>query len=310
MHQITIDVPRTAPDIPLFRNEIVRESLVRILYCWSIRRPASGYVQGINDLVTPFYDVFFSEYIHKYLDYEKSTAGGSPDGESLDKSFDTKLDKDLDGKLDKELDKELGSKLDKNLDRDLKKDLHKESSTRTITLPESVLFKVEADTFWCFCKLLDGIQDNYTFNQAGISRQLLCMENILKRTDPKLIAHFESQGVTLLQFAFRWINCMLLREFPLFMIERMWDTYLAEGENGFSDFHIYVCAAFLTKWSDRLQILDFQDIILFLQNPPTITWSLSDLEILLSEAYVWKVVFEDSSSSSTSKHQDNKSLSL
>ena len=30
----------------------------RILYIWAIRHPASGYVQGINDLVTPFLMVF------------------------------------------------------------------------------------------------------------------------------------------------------------------------------------------------------------------------------------------------------------
>jgi hypothetical protein len=30
---------------------------------WAIRHPASGYVQGINDLATPFYQVFLSAYI-------------------------------------------------------------------------------------------------------------------------------------------------------------------------------------------------------------------------------------------------------
>lgn len=35
----------------------------RILFIWAIRHPASGYVQGINDLVTPFFIVFVFEYI-------------------------------------------------------------------------------------------------------------------------------------------------------------------------------------------------------------------------------------------------------
>lgn len=35
----------------------------RILYIWAIRHPASGYVQGINDLVTPFFVVFLSEFV-------------------------------------------------------------------------------------------------------------------------------------------------------------------------------------------------------------------------------------------------------
>jgi TBC1 domain family member 2 len=35
----------------------------RILYIWAIRHPASGYVQGINDLVTPFFMVFLQEAV-------------------------------------------------------------------------------------------------------------------------------------------------------------------------------------------------------------------------------------------------------
>lgn len=33
-----------------------------------MRHPASGYVQGINDVVTPFIVVFLSEYIEINLD--------------------------------------------------------------------------------------------------------------------------------------------------------------------------------------------------------------------------------------------------
>jgi len=40
-----------------------RQSLERILYIWAIRHPASGYVQGINDLATPFFTVFLSAHI-------------------------------------------------------------------------------------------------------------------------------------------------------------------------------------------------------------------------------------------------------
>lgn len=62
-HQIEIDVKRTNPGIPLWSQKLVQESLERILYVWAIRHPASGYVQGINDLVTPFFQVFLEFYI-------------------------------------------------------------------------------------------------------------------------------------------------------------------------------------------------------------------------------------------------------
>jgi hypothetical protein len=62
-HQISIDVPRTNPHLQLYGFEATQRSLERILYVWAIRHPASGYVQGINDLVTPFFQVFLSSYI-------------------------------------------------------------------------------------------------------------------------------------------------------------------------------------------------------------------------------------------------------
>ncbi len=41
----------------------------RVLYIWSIRHPASGYVQGMNDLVTPLFVVFLADAVGK-LDWE------------------------------------------------------------------------------------------------------------------------------------------------------------------------------------------------------------------------------------------------
>jgi hypothetical protein len=63
-HQIHIDMPRTHPTIPLYGKARVHCILERILYCWAISHTASGYVQGINDLVTPFFQVFLGTYIH------------------------------------------------------------------------------------------------------------------------------------------------------------------------------------------------------------------------------------------------------
>ena len=61
--QIHLDIPRTNPTFKLFQNKIVQDSLERILYVWAIRHPASGYVQGINDLLTPFYVVFLCDHL-------------------------------------------------------------------------------------------------------------------------------------------------------------------------------------------------------------------------------------------------------
>jgi TBC1 domain family member 2 len=61
LRQVLVDVPRTQPDIPLFRNKRIQRILSRLLYIWAMRHPASSYVQGINDLATPLVSVFLSD---------------------------------------------------------------------------------------------------------------------------------------------------------------------------------------------------------------------------------------------------------
>jgi hypothetical protein len=41
-----------------------------------------------------------------------------------------------------------------------------------------------------------------------------------------LSSHLESQNVEFIQFAFRWMNCLLMREISVRNTIRMWDTYL------------------------------------------------------------------------------------
>ena len=68
------------------------------------------------------------------------------------------------------------------------------------------------------------------------------------------------------------MNNLLLRELPLNATIRLWDTYLSEPD-GFNKFHLYVCAAFLCRWKQELELKkDFQSILLFIQNVPTAKW--------------------------------------
>jgi len=237
--QIAIDVPRMSPLVGLFQQRCVQEMVERILYIWAIRHPASGYVQGINDLVTPFLMVFLQDFV------EKDVTRNSFTFEDLD---------------------------------------------------EVVRNNIEADSFWCMTKVLDGIQDNYTFAQPGIQVKIRQLEELLKRVDLKLHSHIVGHDVQYLQFSFRWMNNLLLRELPLNATIRLWDTYLAEPD-GFSKFHLYVCAAFLSRWKSELeQKKDFQGILLFIQNVPTAKWHDKDISMLVAEAYKLKYMFADAPS--------------
>lgn len=168
-HQISIDVPRTNPHIELYGYEATQRSLERILYVWAVRHPASGYVQGINDLVTPFWQTFLGVYI---------------------------TDPDIESGMDPG------------------------------QLPKTVLDAVEADSFWCLTKLLDGIQDHYIVAQPGIQRQVRALQDLTARIDATLARHLENEHVEFIQFSFRWMNCLLMREISVKNTIRMWDTYM------------------------------------------------------------------------------------
>lgn len=61
--QIRVDLPRTSAGSlhALFQHERLHSLMERILFVWAVRHPACGYVQGINDLLTPFLVVLLAE---------------------------------------------------------------------------------------------------------------------------------------------------------------------------------------------------------------------------------------------------------
>ncbi|KAG5472360.1 hypothetical protein LSCM1_03759 [Leishmania martiniquensis] len=60
LKQIRKDIPRMSGGHCYLRHPRVQGSIERILFIWSLRHPACGYVQGMNDLVVPFMGVVLS----------------------------------------------------------------------------------------------------------------------------------------------------------------------------------------------------------------------------------------------------------
>jgi hypothetical protein len=230
--QISVDVPRTMPEYRLFSYERIRRMMLRLLYIWSMRHPASGYVQGFNDLCTPFIAILILQYC--------------------------------------------------NMDIDCIENI--EEST-VYELGESALLEIEADSYYCFTKMMDRIQNNYTHNQPGLTKMINKMEEIIKTVDAELYDYLMEHNVAFMQFCFRWMNCYLMREFSLKLILRIWDTYFSE-EDAFNTFHIYVCASLLLSFSEKLKgMTEFQEMIMFLQNLQITNWQLDDVDVLLAKAY-------------------------
>lgn len=157
------------------------------------------------------------------------------------------------------------------------------------------LLEIEADCYWCLSKLLDGIQDHYTYAQPGIQKTLFHVQELVNRIEAPTAAHLESENVEFMQFAFRWVNCLLLRELPFCLGIRLWDTYLSEGAS-LKHFLVYVLSSFLLSWAPKLRNMEFQELVMFLQRVPTAEWTETDIEMVLSRAYMWRASFKDASS--------------
>ncbi|KAK6459397.1 rab-GTPase-TBC domain-containing protein [Scheffersomyces xylosifermentans] len=279
-HQIKIDVKRTNPTIKLYGYPETQESLRKILFLWAVRHPASGYVQGINDLCTPFYQIFLNNYIWQL---QRTKMGGG----AVEKNEDVQLF--IPGLLDESDDKEQA------LLNDPKLMTYTLDNFDPSLLSGRIVAIIEADTYWCLSRLLENITDNYIHEQPGIIRQVNELRTLISKIDLELINHLDSEGVEFIQFSFRWMNCLLMRELSIPLVIRMWDTYLSETPLGFNIFHVYVCAAFLIKFSSDLKEKDFQEILLFLQNPPTGHWKEKDIELMLSEAFIWQSLYKHAS---------------
>lgn len=113
------------------------------------------------------------------------------------------------------------------------------------------MLNAEADTFWCLSKLIDDIQDNYTDLQPGVHKIINKMKALIQQADPDVLKHLEDLEIDFITFAYRWVSCYLTREFDIYQTIRIWDTYFSEDE-GFSQFHCYVCAALFLHFSKDL----------------------------------------------------------
>ena len=69
-------------------------------------------------------------------------------------------------------------------------------------------------------------QDNYIFAQPGIQRMVSTLRELITRIDAPLAKHLNDEGIEFIQFSFRWMNCLLMREFTVKNVIRMWDTYV------------------------------------------------------------------------------------
>jgi hypothetical protein len=74
---------------------------------------------------------------------------------------------------------------------------------------------MEADAYFCFTYFLSSMKENYVKGYKGVINDLEVVKKIVQIGDKELETHFAQNNVQFFHFGFRWIFCLLLREFPI-----------------------------------------------------------------------------------------------
>lgn len=127
--QIKIDVIRTQPEVELFSKQCIQTMMIRILFIWSMRHPASAYVQGINDLAAPMVVIFLTSSVFLQQNRQNEQVAEESKNEFIKQSKAGKAVTCY----------EMLSEED------------------VLALDSDSFLAVEADAFWCLSKLIDDI---------------------------------------------------------------------------------------------------------------------------------------------------------
>jgi hypothetical protein len=106
--------------------------------------------------------------------------------------------------------------------------------------------------------------------------------------------YLEEVGITYHMFAYRWMNCFLIRELHLSLAARVWDTYFSEEELGFTIFHVYFCAALLHHISPQVKTcgMDLEKAISILQECKHVDITEKDIDEMMSRAYIYQTKYK------------------
>lgn len=149
---------------------------------------------------------------------------------------------------------------------------------------------IEADSFWCFSKFLDYFQDFYTKEQPGLYKMIGQLQVLIKKVDVELYNHLEEENIQFNVFAFRWMNCLLVREFKINQLLRIWDLFLSEP-NKVSLTLVYICAAMITSVSSELMNLTQCESMNLIKNIPPESWNMEKIDIILAQSFVYEKSF-------------------
>jgi hypothetical protein len=135
------------------------------------------------------------------------------------------------------------------------------------------------------------MKENYLKGFDGTAMLLQKFRSLVEQCDKDLLTILEQNEMEIFHFGFRWIYCLLLREFPFFLSTKLMDYYLVQDINP-GILAVYFSTALLLKYAFRIKSMKREEIMMFLQSLPTSHWGEQDIRLLVSEAMTLKNIFK------------------
>ncbi|CAD25342.1 hypothetical protein [Encephalitozoon cuniculi GB-M1] len=145
--------------------------------------------------------------------------------------------------------------------------------------------RAESNAYFCYARLLDEIQYNMVELQSGMIEGL---DFVLQTVDPDFHKFLQEIGLEIHMFAFRWFNCLFVREFKVPILLKILDTIFAS--DSINESLVYFGVALLMKFKSTLVENDFSHNILFLQSIYDREWEEAEIELILSSAKFYRKV--------------------
>jgi len=156
------------------------------------------------------------------------------------------------------------SKTKNNLYVDKTNDLNK-------NINENVQRDYEADTFWCFCYLMDQLKYIYLRSEdnkeRGIMKKIKNLNNLLNLVDKNLSLHLENINVDITLFSFKWVILLFSQNFNLSDVIRIWDILLVVEPPTDIFYKVYYFSLAIFEYKkNKILGMDFPAVVLQLQN--------------------------------------------
>jgi len=92
----------------------------------------------------------------------------------------------------------------------------------------SVVMDNEAQTYICFCAIMERLHHNFSLDGVALSTKFQHLAMLVECFDPQLFAYFKSLGADNMFFCYRWLVLEMKREFSfddaIIMSEVMWSS--------------------------------------------------------------------------------------